>query len=252
MKRLLHAIPALIPVAVLGSWGVLLFHLRESGMLANMQNPAFQTGTLLCAGMLLALTLTYPFLFNIPEKLPSATILRWCGHSLLLALPWLAYALIPSAAQATGALLDRNWNAASLNAPMTMPKAGTADVETIRSWLKETAADSPIDATPLELIVLQNEPELRNDAQGRLFHCIGQYVPVDGKEFRLVRLLMVCCAADARPVGIMINGQAPAGIKDGDWLMVEGNVDLGNGSGPPRIKAVTVERTDTPEELFLY
>lgn len=42
--------------------------------------------------------------------------------------------------------------------------------------------------------------------------------------YALVRLRMVCCAADARPVPVLIKGEAPATAKQGDWAWVYGKL----------------------------
>lgn len=38
----------------------------------------------------------------------------------------------------------------------------------------------------------------------------------------IFRFLIVCCAADAQPLAVMIRGSRPAGVSDEKWLQVEG------------------------------
>jgi uncharacterized protein DUF1980 len=56
----------------------------------------------------------------------------------------------------------------------------------------------------------------------------GQFSPSSGGgAFSLVRLKMTCCAADARPLNVII--EAPGSVsqfRPGDWINVEGRIEF--------------------------
>jgi putative membrane protein len=76
----------------------------------------------------------------------------------------------------------------------------------------------------------------------------GREVEVDGRVDgnRIARLVMVCCAADARPVTVPVIGRLPA---DGTWVRVSGT--LRATGGRLAVDATSVTGIPTPEEPFL-
>lgn len=61
--------------------------------------------------------------------------------------------------------------------------------------------------------------------------------------------------ADARVLGIKVEGAAPAGIEEMEWVQVEGTLAFeqsGPGVPQPTIRAARVEKADEPDEPFLY
>ena len=99
--------------------------------------------------------------------------------------------------------------------------------------------------------------------ENKTVEIIGQFMPVkdvtDGR-FQMVRMFMVCCAADARPVGIAVlppTDKAKTMAKmpeEMTWTKVVGTVDfaLENGRRVPIIHAQNVVQTDPPAEAMLY
>ncbi|HEX9823760.1 MAG TPA: hypothetical protein VGB51_05115 [Actinomycetota bacterium] len=77
----------------------------------------------------------------------------------------------------------------------------------------------------------------------------GREVSVEGRvdaDHAISRLAMVCCAADARSVRVMVVGALPAA---GTWVRVSGT--LGVSEGRVTIEAERVTRIETPEGPFL-
>ena len=96
----------------------------------------------------------------------------------------------------------------------------------------------------------------------RTVELIGQSLPVKNasdNRFQLVRMFMVCCAADARPIAIAVlppakaNPQAKAPVEMA-WTRVVGTVEfpLENGRRIPIIHAQTATPCDPPSEAMLY
>ena len=65
-----------------------------------------------------------------------------------------------------------------------------------------------IKAQTVDLIYAAEEPSMRADFEGKEVEVIGQFMPArennapKADRFNLVRMFIICCAADARPVAI--------------------------------------------------
>jgi uncharacterized repeat protein (TIGR03943 family) len=127
----------------------------------------------------------------------------------------------------------------------------------------------------IDLMYASQEAFTRKDFEGKDVELIGQFVPnklKTGEEsnpavgtFKLLRLVMVCCAADAMPVAVRIESKTqPKGLREMQWLKVTGRVhyrprikavgdDTDYGDAPePVIVADSVKKIDAPREKYLY
>jgi uncharacterized membrane protein YcgQ (UPF0703/DUF1980 family) len=132
-----------------------------------------------------------------------------------------------------------------------------------------------IKAKVVDLLYAAQEPSTRKDFEGKDVELIGQLVPSEGKpgaksgapagSFKLLRLVMVCCAADAMPVAVKIETKLPPmPIRDMQWLRVTGRVrfqprpksdsdDIDYGDYPePVIVANSIKKIEPPREKYLY
>ena len=90
---------------------------------------------------------------------------------------------------------------------------------------------------------------------GKTVEVIGQYLPgSDKSEFKIVRMFIVCCAADARPISVPVKAQGPVSVADMSWVKVIGQPEfVANGDRTKVVlKAVQVQPTDPPAEAMLY
>jgi uncharacterized membrane protein YcgQ (UPF0703/DUF1980 family) len=127
----------------------------------------------------------------------------------------------------------------------------------------------------VDLMYAAQEPFTRKDFEGKDVELIGQLVPIKVKagaeskvpagSFELFRLVMVCCAADAMPVAVRIEGKPqPKGLREMQWLKVTGRVhyrprirEVGDetdyGDIPePVIVADSIKEIEAPREKYLY
>jgi uncharacterized repeat protein (TIGR03943 family) len=111
----------------------------------------------------------------------------------------------------------------------------------------------------VDLLYAAPDPSLRGDFKNQKIEMIGQLMPAttgnaNGKRFQLVRMFMVCCAADARPVAVLVESDAKPKGEDMSWVKVVGTVEFPVENGRPiaLFKATKVEPTDPPEETMLY
>jgi uncharacterized repeat protein (TIGR03943 family) len=86
---------------------------------------------------------------------------------------------------------------------------------------------------------------------GRPVHVVGLFV--SGDTPKLQRWIMWCCAADAQPASVALNGELGGTYKDQQWLDVTGVARFPTSMGQvvPQIDVTTVKKTDEPDEPFL-
>jgi uncharacterized repeat protein (TIGR03943 family) len=127
----------------------------------------------------------------------------------------------------------------------------------------------------VDLLYAAQEPFTRKDFEGKDVELIGQLVPnkptASAKRagptgsFKLLRLVMVCCAADAIPAAVKIETKLPlTAIREMQWLKVTGRVHyrprskadsdgVDYGDQPePVIVADSIRKISTPREKYLY
>ncbi len=72
--------------------------------------------------------------------------------------------------------------------------------------------------------------------------------------FYCYRLLMWCCAADARPIGVLVESESPITLKSGAWVSVEGIVEKSSFEGKPviRMKEAAVKEIPPPPNPYVF
>ena len=90
----------------------------------------------------------------------------------------------------------------------------------------------------------------RVTTEGMVYHedALGKH------RFLCYRLLMWCCAADARPIGVLVQPRTQTKLGKGQWARVEGIVEksLLNGRRLITIKDAEVEEIDAPSTPFIF
>lgn len=121
---------------------------------------------------------------------------------------------------------------------------------------------SPDGAWRLEIIDLlyaATEPSWRNALTTVDIELIGQYFTglpgTESGRFSLIRMLMMCCAADARPLGVWVShAETPDTPEEMAWVKVKGRVEfpLVEGIRLPIIRASAITPCPPPREWFLF
>jgi Predicted membrane protein len=68
-------------------------------------------------------------------------------------------------------------------------------------------------------------------------------------------MLIVCCAADARPIAVSVQAQKEVSAADMSWVKVIGTAEFqesGGGKAKVTFKAAEIEPTDPPQDAMLY
>jgi uncharacterized repeat protein (TIGR03943 family) len=178
-------------------------------------------------------------------------------------------AATPAAPQIPGAMLggdidetaSRDTSAATAAGPGTgVPAAadpnapGQGDMADSENYLPRTA-DGNVALEVTDLLYGEAEPSLRKVFAGKTVEVLGQYLPSkQGRHFRLVRMLIVCCAADARPMMVNVEADRPVQQADMAWVKVIGKPLYQEIDGKTRVtlRADAVMPTDPPADAMLY
>lgn len=112
------------------------------------------------------------------------------------------------------------------------------------------------EVTVSDLLFTAEDPQLRKKFLNKTVKVIGQPIFSSSSHFQLTRLFIVCCAADAKPVGLWMDSvdQVPLKLQKADWLEVEGKLTFQSKTNHfvPYIEVTSVKKIETPEEVFLY
>jgi uncharacterized repeat protein (TIGR03943 family) len=117
------------------------------------------------------------------------------------------------------------------------------------------APDGNVALEVTDLLYAEQEESLRKIVGGKTIEVIGQYLPgADTKQFKLVRMFIVCCAADARPVALPVEGGDQMNVSEMGWIRVTGKAAFTQIGDRTHVvmKADKVESIDPPPEAMLY
>jgi uncharacterized repeat protein (TIGR03943 family) len=135
---------------------------------------------------------------------------------------------------------------------------GPTETKPSSDYLPRNAAGQ-ITAQTVDLLYAAEEPTMREDFDGKDVEMIGQYMPAKennprGDRFNLVRMFVMCCAADARPVAVSVETKQPPGSPEMSWVKVVGKATfpLEGGRRVPVVVAESITPTEPPPESFIY
>jgi uncharacterized repeat protein (TIGR03943 family) len=117
------------------------------------------------------------------------------------------------------------------------------------------APDGNVSLEVTDLLYAEQEESLRKIVGGKTIEVIGQYLPgPDTKQFKLVRMFIVCCAADARPVALPVEATGQISASEMGWIRVTGKAAFTQSGDRTHVlmKADKVESVDPPAEAMLY
>ena len=111
----------------------------------------------------------------------------------------------------------------------------------------------------IDLLYAVQMPTYREDFEGKTTELIGQFVPLTvgnpkGDRFQAIRLFITCCAADAKPVGVMVQYDQPLKVPEMGWVKITGvpTFPMEGGRRTAVLKASKVEECPAPSEPFVY
>ena len=221
-------------------WGVACLYWGIVADFEKLLHPSFQI-PVICAGVV------FIFLSVISADSPSLTK---CSHDL----SWesLAFGMIGLGAVllcrpeglSMKTVLNRDAESAAVD-------ASGRDQSLAENW-KKHSGNEEIFLDLLDLFYVARDPQLRGKIEGKRVAIIGQVAQKKG--FSLMRTMMWCCVADARPVMVEMRDYGSSLFKEGDWVEVRGTVSFEDQGGVllPIVHYQESKSVPEPEELYLF
>lgn len=279
-RRLSDTLP---PITLL-AWGAVLLWYFMDGRVSGMLVPMFRPMVAIAGTLLLALGAALAWLPREEDE-DDCCGHDACAHALgrmswgralmfaILILPITATALYSpegfgrKAIENRGIAMTADGLSGGLAAPpLREPPLPTRDgapaaEETFVStnaYLPRTP-EGRLDAQITDLLFAAQDPGLQSHFENEPLEIIGQLLPATvnnprGNRAKLVRMFMSCCAADARPTGLLIETTAPTNGMEMAWVKVIGvaTFTMEGGRNLPVIRAESVSVIEAPQEPFLY
>lgn len=265
---------AALEAGLLLFWCGVLVGFAASGRVANYLHPLFHGGVW-GAGFFLGVLAVLRVIFFRGECSCGEAGFRGhtvrnaggaVGAGVWLVVPVLVAVLVSPSEFGEGAVRNRGLFFSPDELPVVRDGLGFADRVTLGSaypglpgmdadsYLSRTA-EGRIRAEILDLILAARDEVLRPDFEGQAVEVVGQFLPSrnegeDGGRFYLVRVYILCCAADARPLAVVVDGGGETGFAPMSWLKVSGVARFRKsqrGVAVPVIEIEAVEQVGAPE-----
>jgi len=282
MKSLIHR---WLPAATLGIWAGVLLGAFFTGRVKDLLHPMFHIPVLVSGVALLFLAMLAG-----GRSLEECCDDDACSHSttkstagrlltfLILIVPVAASALFSPEGYSRTTIENRGiiTDAAALGktnrpAPPRPPETRVYEPPLPNaSGIPSPEQVNPADYIPrtesghykvevVDLLYAAQDPTLRADFENKVVEVTGQIMPATssnpkGDRFKVVRMLMVCCAADARPVAALVESPTKPEIAEMSWVKIVGTATFTIESGRTLtvIKATSVSTTEPPDASMLY
>lgn len=263
-------------------WGSTLCYFYFTGRMESYLHPTFFP-FILASGIILVILGLMAFFFSdaefcacndpdCPDPVSSGSFFRVSLIWSVLVIPVLGAAAVSPSEFGATAILNRGLVDSINQLPAAMasrsPVFPKADPDApwandpsmdFESYLAKTE-EGLIRAETIDLLFAAEEPQSRIDFENKDIEIIGQFLPdrnrSAGREdrFQLVRVFIMCCAADGRPIGVSVQGEVPGGVPEMGWLKIKGRATfpVQGGRVIPVVEAYSVEPTDPPRQTFIY
>lgn len=273
-----------LPGATLAAWGGILLWFFFSGRVQALLHPMFRPYVLIAGIVMLLLACSFVLLPAAvdpcaEDEMAGKTFGRQAWGRVLtfviLLVPICTAAAFSSDGYGLSTVLNRGVVSDAQGlvnktkpTPYVAPPLPSRDGS--QAQAQEAAPSSPMDEIPrskdgniivqvVDLLYAAQDTGLRADLKNQNVELIGQLMPdnvsnTSGKRFKLVRMFMVCCAADARPVAVLVESESKPKGEEMSWIKAVGKVEFPVENGRPVavLKADKVLPTDPPEETMLY
>ncbi|MDZ4406327.1 hypothetical protein [Prosthecobacter sp.] len=168
----------------------------------------------------------------------------------------------PGVNAASAAMADgtKKVNEKDLPKPAQESKSyGTFTLEDLKAQVPQSKDGNFILEVP-ELYYTGGDVEVQKVITGQMVETIAQVLPekvnnADGHRLRIFRMLVQCCAADARPYSVPVDfGKKAPEFKDMTWVKVVGKMSYKKEGDQtvPIIEATKVEETTAPDNAMIY
>jgi hypothetical protein len=147
----------------------------------------------------------------------------------------------------------------STGAPAPAQSFGSFTLADLEAQVPKSAAGNFILDVP-EIYYTGGDIEVQKVLTGQSVETIAQILPEkvnndDGHRLRIFRMLVQCCAADARPYSIPLDfGKKAPDFKEMSWVKVVGTITYKQEGGQtvPILEAKSIEETTAPDQSMIY
>lgn len=166
----------------------------------------------------------------------------------------------PGVAAASAAAAETKTPPKNIPPPAQASKSyGTFTLEDLKKQVPQSKDGNFILEVP-ELYYTGGDVEVQKVLTGQMVETVAQILPekvnnADGHRLRIFRMLVQCCAADARPYSVPIDfGKKAPDFKDMTWVKVVGKMGYKKEGTQtvPIIEATKVEETTAPDNAMIY
>ena len=253
---------------VLMVWGIVLSYFYFSDRVNNYLHPSFHIWTgvsgivfILIAAGLIFLPGTQGDDCCDEGHGASAGMGKQIFGAIVLSVPLVIAATFSPSQFGASLVENRGLASSAADLPGYTPQAPAAADTAAGNQEDFTAKNEKgqIKAESIDLVYAAEDSVMRSDFENKEVEMIGQYLPArtgnaKGDRFNLVRMYVMCCAADARPVAVSVQTDQKDEFPEMGWVKVVGKATfpLEGGRATPVVVAERVEACDPPEETFVY
>lgn len=168
----------------------------------------------------------------------------------------------PGVAAASAAMADGTKTVSEKDLPKPAQESksyGSFTLEDLKAQVPQSKEGNFILEVP-ELYYTGGDVEVQKVLTGQMVETVAQILPekvnnADGHRLRIFRMLVQCCAADARPYSVPVDfGKKAPEYKDMTWVKVVGKMNYKKEGDQtvPIIEATKVEETTAPDNAMIY
>ena len=161
----------------------------------------------------------------------------------------------------------------SLGAVYTAPLSSAADSNTGSSFALQDKATQALSQQDMPKKTVIRNSVMNEDTFStwlsvlytQLDSCVGANITISGSvwkdsklfeqnEFAVARMMMVCCAADLQPVGLLAQWENTESLSDGEWVEITGTLSKKpyKDGFDPLIIVESAKKIDPPEREYIY
>ncbi len=210
-----HMVPRIFKMVVLISWlmafWLLLTNIGDSPLIAKFLNPRYWV--LVKVGVSIILIYLLVTYYDIPHDM---------GMGAFAGLVQVAILILP--------ILYLPMAATSHLSPTAFEKRSIAKSRPLVegemfSGRPQVTVDGNDEGGSVDLLSLSINPRAFIGKMIKTKGTVYRDKSIGDNRFLLYRLIMWCCAADARPVGVLVKPMKPNDLEQGQWVEVEGVVE---------------------------
>lgn len=143
--------------------------------------------------------------------------------------------------------------------PKEAQSFGSFTLEDLKQQIEQNSKGEFVLQVP-EIYYTAGDMEVQRVINGQPVETTAQILPekvnnASGHRVRIFRMLVQCCAADARPYSVPVDfGKKAPEFKDMTWVKISGTMSYEKDGDQtiPVIKATSIEETPAPENTMIY